>query len=175
MHSWRHLWKNSYFMKVITDFRHFLDIYLKLKKKKKMGFLRYLQDSFCLGCSMLWTRISVPYRWVVPWKLSYPKKIYYGLYSCLFYPYSKIEILIKIYCNRSFMHCFLYMKETAPLLLLSHRLINGFSLEMHGVKFSQHTNIVCIRGEVGGNNFESYLNDCRTEISPSIPGHLYFW
>ena len=72
------------------------------------------------------------------------------------------------------MHCFLYMKETAPLLLLSHRLINGFSLEMHGVKFSQHTNIVCIRGEVGGNNFESYLNDCRTEISPSIPGHFYF-
>ena len=145
-----------------TLFRYLPEVQRKKKKKK-------------LGCSMLWTRISVPYRWVLPWKLSYLKKIYYGLYSCLFYPYSKIEILIKIYCNRSFMHCFLYMKETAPLLLLSHRLINGFSLEMHGVKFSQHTNIICIRGEVGGNNYESYLNDCRTEISPSIPGHLYFW
>ena len=71
--------------------------------------------------------ISVPYRWALPWKLSSRKK--YGLYSCLFYSYSKIEILINICCNRSFMHSFLYMKETAPLLVLSQRLINGFSFK----------------------------------------------
>ena len=36
---------------------------------------------------------------------------------------------------------------------------------MHGVKFFQHANIVCIYAESGGNNFETYLSDSRTDIT----------
>ena len=45
---------------------------------------------------------------------------------------------------------------------------------MHGVKFFQHANIVCICAESGGNNFETYLSDSRTYHHRS-QGILYFW
>ena len=102
------------------------NVYLaEVQKEKKSAFPdTFISDTAC--CERRYQYIST-LQMGASVKALLSKK--YGLYSCLFYSYSKIEILINICCNRSFMHSFLYMKETAPLLVLSQRLINGFSFK----------------------------------------------
>ena len=56
-----------------------------------------------------------------------------------------------------------------PIFVADTKIIYGYhfvaTLKMHGVKFFQHANIVCICAEAGGNNFETYLNDSRTAMT----------
>ena len=46
-----------------------------------------------------------------------------------------------------------------PIFVADTKIIYGYhfvaTLKMHGVKFFQHANIVCICAEAGGNNFET--------------------